>query len=327
MQSLWRQACAFEEVKDDVAFMTTRRDKHWFCSQYCGGLGRDRDAADSVWDLLTTMNAPHDLLALVACVPTLRDRFFKSAIHFVETNGSSVEEEGSYQPASAGITKHMVTHARAETTECFREFLLEMIQTGLSLETTRTTAVRKAQLVMLTDPGQDLDDEMTMVLLRSLNDKGVVECKGAVATLAPARARARLTRGTLDELGLEYVPVATGSDGGFTKHTATFEKTSSSYIAPDDDTFTGLTGQELLLQIYTAATPASIELLVIASMKDAAEFMRANEGLFAEKTRSVTIMGGVMPFDEDDDDDGTLLLPDTVCSLHSPYLATPPLPP
>jgi hypothetical protein len=45
-------------------------------------------------------------------------------------------------------------------------------------------------------------------------------------------------------------------------------------------------------------------------MKDAAQFVRNHEHLFKEKTRSVTIMGGVMPFE--DDDETTLLVPDTV---------------
>ena len=149
---------------------------------------------------------------------------------------------------------------------------------------------------------------MTMVLMRALADRGLVECIGAVATLAPSRARARLVRGTLDELGLSEVPVAIGTDGGFTRYEATFESTARSYIAPDDASFSTQPGQDLLMELYASAAPATVELLVIASLKDAAEFLRGHEQLFKQKTRSVTIMGGVLPFEENDD---TLLLPDT----------------
>ena len=156
---------------------------------------------------------------------------------------------------------------------------------------------------------------MTFVLMRALTDRGLVECKGAIATLAPSRARARLVRGTLNELGLNEVPVAIGSDGGFTGHTATFEDTASSYIAPDNGSFATLSGVDLLMEVYASAAPQSLELLCIASMKDAAQFVCHHEYLFKEKTRCVTIMGGVMPF-EDEEDETTLLVPDTVSQLH-----------
>ena len=150
---------------------------------------------------------------------------------------------------------------------------------------------------------------MTMVLMRALADTGIVDCKGAIATLAPSRARARLVRGTFDELGLTSVPVAIGTDGGFTRYQATFEETASSYIALDDDGFSNQSGFDLLVQLYTSAAPLSLELLCIASMKDAAEFVRSHAELFKEKTRSVTIMGGVMPFNDEAGE--KFLVPDT----------------
>ena len=71
-----------------------------------------------------------------------------------------------------------------------------------------------------------------------------------------------------------------------------------------------------MVELYATAKPVSIELLIIASFKDAAQFVREHEQLFKEKTRSVTVMGGVMPF-EDDDDETTLLVPDTVGLMQS----------
>ena len=69
------------------------------------------------------------------------------------------------------------------------------------------------------DPGQDLDDEMLIVLLSALQQRGDVQCVGVVATLAPAQMRAQLARGTLDELGMRDVPVGAGSDGGASGNT------------------------------------------------------------------------------------------------------------
>lgn len=154
-----------------------------------------------------------------------------------------------------------------------------------------------------------LVSQMAMVLVRSLQDKGLVDLKGAVANLAPSRARARLVRGTLVELGLGAVPVATGTDGGFTKYIPSFEETARDYIAPDDATFDHTCGIDLLNQLYETAAENSLELLCISSLKDAAEFLRAHEQLFLSKTKAVTIMGGVMPFDQNADDE--LLVPDT----------------
>ena len=196
--------------------------------------------------------------------------------------------------------------------------LCAFVQKGLS----RILSDSAAQVIVITDAGQDLDDEMTMVLLQALTDKGIVECKGTVATLAPSRDRARLVRGSLDVLGLHNVPVAIGTDGGSNHHSNTFEKTASGYM-PADDQFHAPSGLELLVQLYTPALPASLTLLCIASMKDAAQFVHNHEELFVEKTRSVTIMGGVLPFDDDDED--ALLVPDTAhnnqfCTESSEYL-------
>ena len=46
-------------------------------------------------------------------------------------------------------------------------------------------------LAVISDPGQDQDDEMAMILLRALVEQGLVNCLGIVANLGPARARAR----------------------------------------------------------------------------------------------------------------------------------------
>ena len=154
------------------------------------------------------------------------------------------------------------------------------------------------QLVLVSDPGQDLDDEMGFIMLRHLCDSHDVVLKGVVATLYPAFERARLCRGTLDMLGMHNVPVGIGSDGGDTKgvHSAqSFEVLASSYLpeAESESTASLERGRKLLHSLWDDAAPRSLTLVVIASMKDVALFLRDNEALFLEKTKEVVIMGGV----------------------------------
>ena len=63
-------------------------------------------------------------------------------------------------------------------------------------------------MIMICDAGQDLDDEMAMILARDLVEQRLIDLLGVVATLTPAFDRARLCRGTLDCLGLHDVRVA-----------------------------------------------------------------------------------------------------------------------
>ena len=322
MQLAWLQACEFDEMNQDVGFASIRHDKRWFCSKYCGGLGLECNTTDSIWDKITSMDLPHDPIALMACVPRLRERFFQPDPHFVEVGGGSANDGDDADAAAATVvTKHLVMSAHSLDQDQVSKFLLSTLCTGLSLEAANTQRVA-ASLVVISDAGQDLDDEMALVLLRALSDRGLVECQGVIATLAPSRARARLVSGTLNELGLGEIPVGTGSDGGFTQHAASFEETARSYIAPDDDSFPNLSGEELLVKLYTQAAPASLCLLIIASLKDAAHFVRNHQELFKQKTRSVTIMGGVLPFG---DDENTPLVPDTAhnnqfCAESSDFL-------
>lgn len=171
-------------------------------------------------------------------------------------------------------------------------------------------------LIMISDPGQDLDDEMALIMCRQLIHLGLIELRGVVTTLTPAFARARLARGTLDHLGLHHVPVAIGSDGGDTsgQHTAAaFEESAASYMpTPGAESSRSMeSGRRLLRRLYIDAAPRSLTLLVIASMKDAALFARDFPALFAEKTREVVIMGGCKPMQPADDAAGSLLASDT----------------
>ena len=156
----------------------------------------------------------------------------------------------------------------------------------------------ETQLVLVSDPGQDLDDEMGFIMCKHLVSDEDVELLGVVTTLSPSFERARLCRGTLDMLGMHAVPVGVGSDGGDTtgQHSAQgFKDLANSYLPPreSEQSASLQPGQRLLYTLWKGAAPKSLTLSVIASLKDAAIFLRDNEKLFVEKTKEVVIMGGV----------------------------------
>lgn len=153
---------------------------------------------------------------------------------------------------------------------------------------------RKAQpFVMIAACALAQDAELALILFRALSDIGLASLQAVIANVQPARARARLTRGTLDALGMEAVPVAVGTDGN-TKHTddftATVADTGFDYLQrePEWDS-----GEDLLLHTYTKAAPLSLTLLLLSSLTDAAVFIRRHTALFVEKTSCVVIQGGV----------------------------------
>jgi len=168
----------------------------------------------------------------------------------------------------------------------------------------------KPKLIFISDPGQDLDDEMTFIMLRHLVEARMVEVLGIVATLAPAFDRARLTRGTLDTLGLHSVPVGLGSDGGDIQgvHKAdTFVKWAQPYMPPRHSSVFE-PGRSLLYRLFQQAEPKSLTVVVIASLKDIALFIREESQLFEAKTREVVVMGGAEPWENTPDN---VLKPDT----------------
>lgn len=180
------------------------------------------------------------------------------------------------------------------------------------------------KLVLISDPGQDSDDEMALVLLSELCREGEVEPLAVVANLQPSARRAALVRGTLDMLGLHEVPVGIGTDGGSSKHTDTFSeyisegKTGVDYIKLPLEAVAkvkataGTTkavavakeariweGQHLLADVLEHAEEKSVSLLLLSSLKDAAQVLREQEAHFRRTVKSVTIMGGAQVLAKD----------------------------
>lgn len=138
--------------------------------------------------------------------------------------------------------------------------------------------------IVVTDPGTDPDDEMAMILMRALIEDGLMACSAVIANTYPAIERARLSRRTLDALGLQTIEVGCGSDGG----------KDSAYASAGAEFKRGV---DLIQQAYVAAAPKSVQLVLISKLTDAAVFIHLFERLFVRKTLRVVIMGGVKEFD------------------------------
>jgi hypothetical protein len=273
IENLWNRAKA--PVGDASRMgLPSRCDVSWFQNSFCGG---NTIEGSSCWPYIRTFNM-YDPLALLVAVPALREQFFESkkkVIHGVPHLVIGVSKD------SHGVREPPTLH----------RFMLNAFFQGITADLSTPE-----EIVVITDAGQEPDDEMALVLIRHLTELRLVNCLGVVANLRPAVERARLVRGTLDVLGLDQVPVGVGTDGGSTDHVDTFSASAASYM-PSKETNIHFDGQALLHEIYSSAGCSSITLLCLSSLTDAAHFLRQNEALFAQKTKSVTVQGGILPFE------------------------------
>ncbi len=145
-------------------------------------------------------------------------------------------------------------------------------------------------LLVIMDPGRDQDDEDTLVALNRFVRMGLMDVLGVVANLAPSNNRARLARGTLDQLGLPEIPVGIGTGCNQTDDDGLTYQWAVSYLASED---TVMDGKTLLRQTLEKAMPGQIVLVLLSGLTDAYEILREEPALFASRVRRVVFMGGV----------------------------------
>ena len=158
-------------------------------------------------------------------------------------------------------------------------------------------------VIIFTDVGRDVDDEMALVLLSSLTRKHLLNPIAVITTLSPQRERAHLARGSLDTLGLAGVPVGIGGQGGVADgvdlevYEADHSRSSSSIYE---------SGMELVCQALDSVPNKSAQILCLASLSDMAELIQEHEDLFTSKVKEVVVMGGVVPMESSE-----TLIPDS----------------
>ena len=168
----------------------------------------------------------------------------------------------------------------------------------------KSKQANNANFILFTDPGRDLDDELSMVMLASCakTPSEKVQLLGCVCSFGKVFERAHLTRGTLDVIGLPKIPVAAGHKDPNCPAGCS-DMFAEQYLPPSS--WKPYNSKAMLTKIFEEAEDTSVDFALIAAMTDAWNFMHEKEELFLKKIRSVSIMGGVLPFKE-----GDRLLPD-----------------
>lgn len=156
-------------------------------------------------------------------------------------------------------------------------------------------------VIVFTDIGRDVDDEMALVLLSALRRKHLLNPIAVIATLSPERDRAYLARGSLDALGMADVPVGIGSSGGASMPLEVYKSIHSRSSESIDEC-----GITLACNVLRKAHSNSVQILCLASLSDLAVLLKEHEELFISKVKEVVVMGGLLPIDI-----GDRLLPDT----------------
>ncbi|KAK1747852.1 tetratricopeptide repeat protein [Skeletonema marinoi] len=148
-------------------------------------------------------------------------------------------------------------------------------------------------VIVFTDIGRDVDDEMALVLLSALRRKHLLDPKAVIATLSPVRDRANLARGSLDVLGMADVLLASGALEGLSR--------TSRFIRQfiQDQVKVLKTVASLLHAMYSRRP-------TLTSLSDLAVLIKDHEELFISKVKEVVVMGGLLPIDSHDK-----LVPDT----------------
>ena len=124
------------------------------------------------------------------------------------------------------------------------------------------------ELAIISDPGEDLDDELAMVYLRhlvALYPSLVVRC--VVCNLRPARKRAALMRQTLDALNMKHVPVGVG-DEVVPPSRARDDDEDWAFIDAGAYASVHADGQVLLLEAFEAADDGALTLLCISALTE-----------------------------------------------------------
>lgn len=168
-------------------------------------------------------------------------------------------------------------------------------------------------VVVFTDIGRDVDDELALVLLSALKRKHILNPIAVITTLSPQQERAHLARGSLDAMGMPDVPVGIGSCGGVADGVE-LDMYGADYSRASPCIFD--CGMDLVYRALQSVPPKSAVMLCIASLSDAAAFMKEHEDLFLAKVKEVVVMGGVVSTES-----GDTLVPDSAynnnCDLSS----------
>jgi len=126
LEHLWNRAClpAGDPGREGLP---ARCDQAWFSNVFLGGKGKDRKGTDSIWDLAGTFQA-YDAIALLAALPSVRDRYLDPMVYSVKglpQYGSTEHEVMGLNPSLTGV----------RDPDALRNWLEEAVLDGITPQT------------------------------------------------------------------------------------------------------------------------------------------------------------------------------------------------
>lgn len=274
IQSLWER-CHYQADDPRRKELPARCDKEWFCNFFLVGKGMDRGPKDSILDLCTHFSS-FSSLQLIAAVSDLENSnlFSPTVVKVRSKRGDMV----THKVLGLSSANHGINEPRELTS-----FLTNTLLTGF----TGTDRVQQ-RLLIVSDDGKDLDDELAKVLMACLEERQLATCKAYIASLHPAALRARLAKGTLQQLGIDAEVGIGSAMGNSTSNAYEFDV---DYLASEDQVLPS--GVQLFVREMEAADDGLYTLVVLSGMRDAWDLLRDHTDLFRRKVSRVVIMGGV----------------------------------
>jgi hypothetical protein len=179
-----------------------------------------------------------------------------------------------------------------------------------SLEAVRQERQAKGEkpprLITISDVAKDYDDLTAWVVLKGLEDRGLIKQIGYIANLDPPQERTQFGRGALDKLERKNTPIAVGSNGTDEAHEVySYEFSMCDFMATKKITETG---QELLPRLYRQAeqdyqqakkideqakrSDYAFKILLLSSLRDIDTFAQNEPTMFKDFTSEVVLQGG-----------------------------------
>lgn len=222
----------------------------------------------------------------------------------LRSTGELAKAREVYQRAIAVHQLNFKEGQQAKQLEkCFSEVSdLEKLEVETPATTSHTSLVPVdiesdgTPVIVFTDIGRDVDDEMALVLISALRRMHLLNPIAVLATLAPELERSFLVRGSMDALGMADVPVGVGSMGGVSND-IDIEVYDAEYSRASPSIYES--GMKLIYKALESVPPKSAQLLCMASLTDVATLIREREGLFKVKVKEVVLMGGVMSLESE----------------------------
>lgn len=271
IEELWKK-CLAPEGSAARGTLPARCNDAWFGNVFCNGV--KPKGGESPWSSIVSFSL-YDSVALTASVPSLRKRLFSEEDEYEYDCGTAVHAVFGQKELLGGVKRP----------ESLKSFIHNAVMAGLSAHP------EPYPMLIFTDPGQDLDDEVTLILLAHLAKLQYVRVIGVVACMHPAMARGELAKGMLKRLGMPECRVAAGSTGGCTDHNDKFRASAQSYMASPDEVETDW--QAMCTDVLSKEENQSVVVLCISTLTDTCALMMEQEELFRQKVHSTTIMGGV----------------------------------